>query len=205
MFSMADYWPFDLARTGDVRVFHYTCPDNPSVFVRSAFRFDRSTGSLLLEASSEQGRQSTWYLRHQPGFGVAEWRNDYPATGWGGRIFGGKRIVFSEPIGWGDRLAVGHEFANGPRVDMARSRGCLPARGRQWLRLEGHHATFTTANGASYGDVIQLVYRQRFGRKTDGARYWLARDVGPVALQWAAPRPDTGEIVESGRFDAVVS
>ncbi len=201
---MADYWPFDLVTSGGTRTFHYTCVDNPGTFVRSVFLHDAPTNSLRLDASTEQGYQSTWFLRYRPGFGVAEWRNDYPLTGWRRRLLGAKRLVFAEPIGWGDRLGVGQEFANAPRVDARRSRVSLPLRGRHWLRVEHHHEAFTTANGTSFGDVVQLVCQQTFGRKTDGARYWLARNVGPIALQWVAPRPDTGEMFQSGRFDAVV-
>jgi hypothetical protein len=47
------------------------------------------------------------------------------------------------------------------------------------------------------------VYQQSFGSKTAGARYWLAKGIGPIAVQWIAPNPATGDLVVTSRMDAI--
>ena len=48
-----------------------------------------------------------WFYRYNPGFGVAEWRDDYPNN---------KKVVLNPPIGWGEFQGVGSDYINYPKL-----------------------------------------------------------------------------------------
>jgi len=51
--------------------------------------------------------------------------------------------------------------------------------------------------------VLVIVYQQSWGKNTAGARYFLAKGIGPVALQWIAPNPNkAGSFITTARMDA---
>ena len=63
------------------------------------------------------------------------------------------------------------------------------------------------AIGVVYNDVLQFTYLQSWsGKRATGARYWMAKGVGPVAVQWLAQDPkDPQKLIETARMDAVVT
>jgi hypothetical protein len=62
---------------------------------------------------------------------------------------------------------------------------------------------FTLSNGDKYEDVLTMVYQQSWGSKTTGARYYMAKGIGPIALNWIAPDPNKpGNFITTARMDA---
>jgi len=51
---------------------------------------------------------NTLFYHCRPGFGIAEWRDDYPLNGLKQKLFSNKdRQVFIKPIGWGEYASFG--------------------------------------------------------------------------------------------------
>ena len=193
MIRVSDYWPFFAQ---GARRFDYSLPDSEKIEFSSVFSYDRDTQSMLYKDFDADGKWlDTWYFQQRPGVGVAEWRDDYP----------GKRKVFCEPIGWGDWADVGSVYSNEPRVDIFRTwPPTLPLTGSQFVSFEGRLDKLTLRDGAEYLDVLQFVYFQKWGT-FGGARYFNARGVGPVALEWLAPDIAANTIHVSDRYEAVVT
>jgi hypothetical protein len=130
-----------------------------------------------------------WYYQYRPNFGLAEFRDDYPASGITAWCPGGvQKKVFSEPIGWGNVVVIGSVYQNNPTFDTLSS--CPPTafgRGKQVVWFQDYLPTFTLSNGQVYHDVLVFLYQQTFGGKTAGAVYYNAKNIGPVALKWAVP------------------
>lgn len=207
LINLPSYWP--LFMTGEKRTFHYTTGDNSMPPLIAIFEYDPATKSMLYKDYNDKGEWlDTWFYYAKPGYGIAEWRDDYPQkVNWQKTIFGPiKKVVMSEPIGWGENLPLGGVYTNKPKFDPIRS--CPPqfSDGWQWVHLEAVLPTFTTRQGVTYSDVVQFWYQQRWGTGTQsGARYWMAKGVGPVAVQWIAPDPKTGQPIVTARMDAEVA
>jgi hypothetical protein len=161
---------------------------------------DDAKNILYVDYDKDRNWKDTWYLQWRDGFGLAEWRDDYPMSGWFGKR---KKVVFSEPIGWGNFCKIGEPYENYPRVDFF---ACWPPnfmKGTQSVIYESKLPEFKLSNGDKYNDVVTCVYQQSFGNKTSGARYWLAKGIGPIAVQWIAHNPTKkGELVVTSRMDA---
>lgn len=205
--NMPTYWP--LFMTGEKRKFYYTTGDGSLEPIISTFEYDLASKSMLYKDFNAKGEwQDTWYYYAKAPYGIAEWRDDYPQKNtWQKAIFGPvKKVVMSEPIGWGDLMPVGGTYTNYPQFDPFK---CCPPQissGWQWVMLEAVLPSFTTRHGDTYNDVIQFWYQQKWGSgQQAGARYWMAKGVGPVALQWIAPNPQTGQPVVTARMDAIVT
>ena len=54
-----------------------------------------------------------------------------------------------------------------------------------------------------YKDVVTLIYNQSWQSKNYGAKYWMAKGIGPVAVQWVM-RVD-GKVVTTNRMDATIT
>ncbi len=189
---MPQYWP--IPPLGKVYSYHYVAIDDSMPDLRADFVFDPATSSTLYVDFEADGKyKDTWYLQYKEGFGWAEWRDDYP----------GKKIVFSEPIGWGNVEMIGHTYKNQPKADFFKSWPPQIMSGDQTVFFEELLPEFTLTNGDKYNDVLVIVYQQSWGvgSQQAGARYWLAKGYGPIAQQWIAPKKDTGEIVITARMD----
>ena len=138
-----------------------------------------------------------WYYQYRTGFGVAEWRDDYP---------GNKKVVMTPPIGWGEFQDVGSNYINQPKFDPFKSWPPATGSGEQIVHFEQRLPSFT-ANGVAYGDVIQFSYLQSWGGKpATGARYWMALGVGPISTQFLTQdATDPKKVIESVRWDATVT
>lgn len=185
------YWPF--FKTTELRRFDYTDPTGVLAPITSVFSYDKATDSMLYNDFNGDGSwRDTWYYQYRPGFGIAEWRDDevMPA-GWLTTFFGKKkRVVMDPPIGWGDYLAVGETYKNYPKMVPWK---CLPpqfASGENVVLFEEHLEEFRSHDGTIFRDVIVIRYTQTWNGKPVGARYIMARDVGPIAIDWIAPDPD---------------
>ena len=207
LINLPSYWP--LFMTGEKRKFYYTTEDGSLDAIISTFEYDPASKSMLYKDYNAAGEwQDTWYYYAKSGYGIAEWRDDYPQrVDWLRTFFGPtKKVVMSEPIGWGENLPIGGVYTNYPKFDPLKSRPPQVSDGWQWVQLEDVLPSFTTRHGDTYSDVIQFWYQQRWGTgQQSGARYWMAKGVGPVAVQWIAPNPTTGQPVVTARMDAIVT
>ena len=192
------YWP--LFKTNELRRFDYTAIDGSMPPLTSVFSYDKGTDSMLLiDYDSHLTWKDTWYYQYRKGFGVAEWRDDYPE----------KKIVMTPPIGWGEREKIGGSYVNYPKMDLFRSWPPAMAKGIQICHYEALIPSMTLTNNNTYSDVLQFTYLQAWdGKPGTGARYWMANGVGPIAQQWLAqdPKDPNGKpIIQTARMDAIVT
>jgi hypothetical protein len=217
--NVKDYWPFGLAGTDKRLRFDYSTSDGSLDPISSVFWWDRKRESLIYSDYDHTGAwKDDWELRHVPGWGVAEIADYYPQTGFLAKLFGPVRALrFREKewIGWGDVVELGKAYANEPKVDPFASRppqfgGC-----KQAITYDILLDSFGTRHGDIWSNVLVQTYLQVWGTKATGARYWMARDIGPVAIQWVGVIPDEVKylgvdhskihLVQSSRLDAVVT
>lgn len=188
------YWP--LFKTGELRRFDYVAPDTPSF--TSVFSYDKGSDSMLYNNYLPDGSWGNrWYYRYNTGFGIAEWRDDYPK---------GKKVVLNPPIGWGEFQEVGSDYIDYPKFDFFKCWPPAASKGVQIVHFEQRLSAFT-ACAVTYQDVIQFTYLQNWdGKPATGARYWMALGVGPVATQFLTQDAKDPKIVnESVRWDATVT
>mgnify|MGYP003335461241 CR=1 FL=1 len=151
---------------------------------------------LLCAAVTSQALAQSSSANRRPGFGIAEWRDDYP---------GGKKVVMNPPIGWGEYAEIGGDYINYPKMSPFQSWPPAMAQGVQCVAYEALMSNWSNTV-SSYKDVLQFTYLQSWsGKPGAGARYWMAKGVGPVAVQWIAPSPITGQPVVTARLDAIVT
>ena len=194
MLFVPAYWPF--FKSGELRRFDYASDGAPPF--TSVFSYDVGSDSMVYNNYASAGTWlNKWYYRYNPGFGVAEWRDDYP---------GNKKVVLNPPIGWGEFQDVGSVYQNKPKFDFFRSWPPANSSGDQIVVFEQHLSSFT-ASAVTYTDVIQFSYLQSWdGKPATGARYWMALGVGPVATSFLAQDPqDPKKITESVQWRAKVS
>jgi hypothetical protein len=188
------YWP--LFKTGELRRFDYVAPDTPSF--TSVFSYDKGSDSMLYNNYLPDGSWGNrWYYRYNTGFGIAEWRDDYPK---------GKKVVLNPPIGWGEFQDVGSDYIDYPKFDFFKCWPPAASRGVQIVHFEDHISQMSVL-GTYYQDVIQFSYLQNWdGKPATGARYWMALGVGPIATQFLTQDAKDPKIVaESVRWDAKVT
>ena len=211
------YWPF--FKTAERRTFDYTSSDLKDAPFSSIFSYNASNDSMTYDDFDANGVWTdTWLYQYRKGFGVAEWRDDYPQSGWLATAFGPtKRVVFSTPIGWGEFQDIGGAaYLNRPILDPFLSAPPQFGSCMQCVKFENVLPTFGTRMGRMFSDVLVFSYLQLWGTRCTGARYWMAKGVGPVALQWLGVAPDQVQLLAQGdpskinlitsnRFDAHVT
>lgn len=198
-----DYWP--LFQTDERRVFNYTCPDGTEISFKSIFSYVSSMKSMRYENYDDKlCWLNTWFYQYQPGFGIAEWRDDHPLTGLKRTLFGKKdRHIFLNPIGWGEYIGLGDIYQNKPIKNTLLCWPPMFAIGHQQVHFEKRLDSFSTYHGITYQDILVFKYRQKFGKRTSGARYYNACGIGPVAIEWIYYGDDGVEVVKT-RVDATV-
>lgn len=193
-----DYWP--LFKTDELRRFDYTAADDSMPPITAVFAYDRTTDSMLyVDYDAHLNWKDTWFYKYKPGFGISEWRDDYP---------GGKKVVMSPAIGWGEYAEIGGSYVNKPQMSPLQSWPPAMSKGVQIVAYENLLSQFRTVSGVMHKDVLVMTYMQAWsGKPAGGARYWMAKGVGPVAVQWMAqdPRDVTKPLITTSRMDAVVS
>lgn len=184
------YWP--LFKTAELRRFDYSNPQAPPF--TSVFSYDKGSDSMLYNNYDSAGTWlNKWYYRYNPGFGIAEWRDDYPNN---------KKVVLSPPIGWGEFQDLGSTYINYPKFDFFKCWPPAASSGTQIVSFERHLSTYN-----SFDDVIQFSYLQAWdGKPATGARYWMALGVGPVATQFITQdAKDPTKLTESVIWDAKIT
>lgn len=188
------YWP--LFKTHELRRFDYKGTGMPPF--TSVFSYDAGSDSMLYNNYGADGKWlNKWFYQYRPGFGIAEWRDDYP---------GNKKVVLLPPIGWGEFQEVGSVYQDKPKFDFFKCWPPATSSGDQIVYFEQHLSSFT-ACAVTYDDVIQFSYLQSWnGKPATGARYWMALGIGPVATSFLAQDTnDPKKVTETGRWDAVVT
>lgn len=198
MIYVPDYWPF--FKTSELRRFDYTAIDESMPPITSVFAYDPGTDSMLyVDYDAHLTWKDTWYYKYKPGQGVVEWRDDYP----------GKKVVMSSPIGWGDTVTLGANVVDKPRMSPFQSWPPAMASGVQIVVFEDRYPVFKTTDGVNHKDVLVFTYLQAWdGKPGAGARYWMAKGVGPVAVQWLAQSPTDPygkPIIQTARMDATIT
>lgn len=194
MLFVPAYWPF--FKSGELRRFDYIAPDTPSF--TSVFSYDKGSDSMLYNNYDSAGTWlNKWFYQYRPGFGVAEWRDDYP---------GNKKVVLSPAIGWGEFQEVGSDYINYPKFDFFKCWPPASSNGVQIVHFEQHISQMNVM-GAYYQDVIQFTYLQNWnGKPATGARYWMALGVGPIKTQFLTQdAKDPTKITESIMWEAKVT
>ena len=194
MLFVPAYWPF--FKSGELRRFDYSNPNAPSF--TSVFSYDRGSDSMLYNNYDSAGTWlNKWYYQYRTGFGVAEWRDDYP---------GNKKVVLSPAIGWGEFQEVGSDYIDYPKFDFFKCWPPAASKGVQIVHFEEHISQINVL-GAYYQDVIQFTYLQNWnGKPATGARYWMALGVGPIKTQFLTQdATDPTKIEESVVWDAKIT
>lgn len=205
-----DYWP--MPQLGAVQCFHYTDvgpqPDTtvsaPMPDMHSWFVWDDATSSVLyVDYDKDMKWKDTWYLRHRLGKGLEEWRDDnhVDRQDWTKNIFGDRnKIVFRDdyPIRWGDVVEIGKTYTSYPKSNPFL---CGPPQFLSGTQSFCYQQRLQEFNG--YKDVVTLIYNQSWGKNNGGAKYWMAKGVGPVSVQWALRQGD--KVVTTNRMDATVT
>ena len=194
MLFVPAYWPF--FKSGELRRFDYSNPDAPSF--TSVFSYDKGSDSMLYNNYDSAGTWlNKWYYQYRTGFGVAEWRDDYP---------GNKKVVLNPPIGWGEFQEVGSDYINYPRFDFFK---CWPPAASKGVQIVHFEEQISQMNvlGVYYQDVIKFSYLQNWdGKPATGARYWMALGVGPIATQFLTQdAKDPTKIEESVVWNAKIT
>lgn len=187
MIYVPDYWPF--FKTAELRRFDYVDSTGSMPPITSVFAYDKGTDSMLyIDYDAHLTWKDTWYYQNLPGFGVAEWRDDYP----------GKKVVMNPPIGWGEYVEIGGSYVNKPKMSPFQSWPPAMASGVQIVAYE-----------ALQDDTLIFTYLQSWsGKPGGGARYWMKRGVGPVSVQWLAQDPTDPygkPLIQTARMDATVT
>jgi hypothetical protein len=194
MLFVPAYWPF--FKSGELRRFDYTAPDTPSF--TSVFSYDKGSDSMLYNNYDSAGTWlNKWYYQYRTGFGVAEWRDDYPNN---------KKVVLNPPIGWGEFQEVKSVYKNRPKFDFF---SCWPpatSNGEQVVLFDEHISQMEVL-GVYYQDVIKFSYLQGWnGKPATGARYWMALGVGPIKTQFLTQdAKDPTKIEESVVWEAKIT
>ena len=194
MLFVPAYWPF--FKSGELRRFDYSNPNAPSF--TSVFSYDKGSDSMLYNNYDSAGTWlNKWYYQYRTGFGVAEWRDDYP---------GNKKVVLNPPIGWGEFQEVGSDYVNYPRFDFFKCWPPASSNGVQLVHFEEHISQMSTLD-VYYQDVIKFTYLQNWnGKPATGARYWMALGVGPIQTQFLTQdAKDPTKITESVVWEAKIT
>jgi len=193
------YWP--IFKTHELRRFDYVAVDGSMPPLTSVFSYDVGSDSMLyIDYDAHLTWKDTWYYRYNVGIGINEWRDDYP---------GGKKVVLSPPIGWGENQLIGSDYITYPKMSLFQSWPPAMANGIQICHYEALIPSMTLTNNNTYFDVLQFTYMQAWdGKPGTGARYWMANGVGPIAQKWLAQDPKdpySKPIIQTARMDATVT
>lgn len=196
--NVVEYWPW-WNTPGKLRRFDYTAIDDSMPPITSVFAYDKGSSSMLyVDYDAHLNWKDTWYLKYSPSNGVMEWRDDYPD----------KKVVMNPGIGWGNVETIGGSYVNKPKMDPFQSWPPAMAQGVQCVAYEALLPSWRNTI-ATYTDVLQMTYLQSWsGKPGGGARYWMAKGVGPVSVQWLAQDPTdpySKPLIQTARMDAVIT
>ena len=210
MISVLQYWPFDLVASRKTRIFKYVDPTGAVPTISSVYSYDSAAGELnLAQYDAEGAWQCSWRLVYEPDLGVCEVSDWYPQTSVFEKILFGaiQRENLSAPIVWGNEIEIGDVVRSTPTYDGITSTPpfCVNGSGEQFVKFEVMLQQLTLADGTVYKNVLQFYYAQTWDGRTEGARYYCAPGVGPVAIEWLEVDPDGVIIKVEPRIDATVT
>lgn len=193
------YWP--MFKDARLRRFDYVDSTGSMPPITAVFSYDKGSDSMLyIDYDAHLNWKDTWYYRYNVGSGINEWRDDYP---------GGKKVVMSPPIGWGEYVYLGESIVNYPKMSPLQSWPPAMAKGVQIVCFEKLLDWWPGRDNVNYQNVLVFTYLQSWdGKPGGGARYWMAEGVGPVSVQWLAqdPKDPYGKpLIETARMDAIVT
>jgi hypothetical protein len=193
---MPAYWPF--FKTNELRRFDYISEDANMPPFTSVFSYDVGSDSMLYNNYDSKGIWlNKWFYQYRPGFGVAEWRDDYPK---------GKKVVLNPPIGWGEFQTIGSTYIDYPKFDFFKCWPPARCYGTQIVAFEEEISQMQVL-GVYYQDVFKFSYLQAWdGKPSTGARYWMALGVGPIATTFLTQdAKDPKIITETPRWNARIT
>lgn len=199
---VADYWPF--FKEPKARMFSYYYSAKDAVKFRSIFKYDLATDSMIYDNFGAKDEWlNRWYYRYEEGVGVAEWRDDYPAGSSLLAKFGGKKVVMKPPIGWGNIVEIGATYYNYPKFSFFKCWPFASGAGTQIVQFEAHLPEVEFLH--KFNDVLVFSFLQSWnGKPADGIRYWMAKNIGPIAVQFfTQDATDKTKLTASGRFDVL--
>jgi hypothetical protein len=196
------FWP--LFTTNEQLTFNYSASDGSGLHFTSIFSYDPASNSMEYKNYNASGTWlNTWFYRYQPGFGIAEWQDQYPQSGILATLFGPvKDVVMSTPIGWGEWANIGSTYTNHPSINFFRSSPPQFGSGFQAVTFEALDPTFTLSNNTTYSNVLVFADVQIWNGEAQETRFWMAQGIGPIAVQFFAPNPSTGQLTPTARFDS---
>lgn len=190
------YWP--LFKTHELRRFDYVNENSNLPPFTSVFSYDVGSDSMLYNNYDSAGIWlNKWFYQYRTGFGIAEWRDDYP---------GNKKVVLKPPIGWGEMARIGGTYIDYPKFDFFKCWPPATGYGTQIVAFEEHISQMDVL-GVYYQDVLKFSYLQSWGDKpATGARYWMALGVGPIATTFLTQdAKDKKVIAETPRWNARIT
>ena len=166
------YWPN--WQSHQLIRFDYSAPEMPPF--TSVFSYDAGSDSMIYSNyDANLNFLNKWWYRYNVGFGICEYRDDYPNN---------KVIVMNPGIGWGEFQSVGSVYQNKPKFDLFRCSPPAMGSGLQIVAFESLLSSYTAA-GVTYDNVLVFSYLQSWnGKPATGARYFMQLGLGPVATQF---------------------
>ena len=209
MINVWEYWPF--FTTKEIRTFAYHDTTGKVQPFTSIFCYDPNTNSMCCQDYATNidvlAYKDTWFIQFDPKLGVKEWRDDYPQTNsFLASIFGPiKKQVLSSPILWGNEVTIGNVVSSAPTYSFFGSTPPIIGTGFQEVVFEELLTSMTLFTGMVFKDVLVFSYRQSWNGKNKGAKYWMAKGVGPVAISWIGYDAEGNVAVIQPRCDAMVT
>ena len=159
---------------------------------------------------------STWYMKEKDGT-LWEYGDDMrrPKQWWKRLLLLGRNIIMRYKKGEGIVWDDGNLFNTGDSDNLADRAGVmisapceinhfrswmLPpikgpwSSGYQVVAIRAIHDTLDL-NGVKYDNVLVLDYYQTWNKQTGGTRFYMAKGIGPVAIQWLAVADPANPIV----------
>ena len=195
-YNVRSFWPF--WTNANLLRFDYSYTDSDARLCTSIFSYDTGSKSMLYNNYDGSGNWlNKWWYNYVPGFGMAEYRDDYPNS---------KKVVLSPAIGWGDNFNIGDIYFNQPKFDFLKCWPPATGSGVQLVKFEEMRPSMVV-KGQTYPNVLVLSYLQAWGGKAGtGARYYLAENVGPIAVEFITQNaPGSTQVTTAPRMDAVVT
>ena len=189
--NICDYWP--VIPAGRQQVVQFQATQGTAQWLGLTARYvNRGTVGgqpvLRMDEWSGQGWQDAWELRCVNG----EWLEVGDWTPAGHKVY-----TIGKEIRWGGNVSVGQTFSNQIHVNVAASTGettGIHNWGTQIVTFEEAIPSLTTLSGEVYTDVLKINVTQSWciaaycawpaGQATWRMRYWLARGIGIVQVQY---------------------
>ena len=199
-FLFSDYWP----KPNEGELYRIDYGVTAGLHLSSIFSYH--DGNIWYQDDYTDDKwTATWvnkyhYTNNGEDIGIIEIADWYPSTTWINKLFGKIKVTGFWPgyeIPWGGVQKVGDVIDKKLMISPFHSTPLAWfTSGRQVVKFVGRYDSMTLIDkSATYNDVIEITYDQSFASKTAGARYWYARGVGIIQMQWRGNSADVGDIL----------